>query len=57
MATTLTILLALAAFWVWTPDRDPADLAARYQRAPTDRVEVLGATLHVRDDVAVAVTQ
>lgn len=50
MATTLTILLALAAFWVWTPDRDPADLAARYQRAPTDRVEVLGATLHVRDD-------
>ena len=50
MATTLSILLALAAFWAWTPDRDPAELAAHYQRSPADRVELLGATLHLRDD-------
>jgi pimeloyl-ACP methyl ester carboxylesterase len=50
MATTLSILLALAAFWAWTPDRDPADLATRYLRTGADRVDVLGTTLHVRDD-------
>jgi pimeloyl-ACP methyl ester carboxylesterase len=50
MVTTLTILLAMAAFWAWTPDRDRADLVARYQRTPADQVEVAGASLHVRDD-------
>lgn len=50
MATALTILLALAAFWAWTPDRDPAELAARYLRSPADGADVLGTHLHVRDD-------
>ena len=50
MALTLSILLALAAFWAWTPDRDPAELAARYLRAPADIVTVADTRLHVRDD-------
>lgn len=50
MVTFLSILLAVAAFWAWTPDKDPAELAARYLRAPGDIVELAGTRLHVRDD-------
>ena len=50
MVLPLSILLLLAAFWAWTPDLDPAELAARYQRSAADQVQVDGATLHVRDD-------
>ena len=50
MALTLSILLALAAFWAWTPDRSADELAARYLRAPADIVTVAGTPLHVRDD-------
>jgi pimeloyl-ACP methyl ester carboxylesterase len=49
MATAL-ILLALLTAWAWTPDLPPETLAARYLRAPADRVPVLDTVLHVRDD-------
>ena len=44
------LLLALAAYWLWTPDRSPAYLAERYLRSLQDWVSVDGVTLHVRDD-------
>lgn len=50
MALSLSILLAVAAFWAWTPDLGADDLAARYRRAPADIVTVAGTSLHVRDD-------
>ncbi len=47
---TILLLLALAAAWLWTPDKDRADLEARYARGPADFVTVAGIRLHVRDD-------
>ena len=48
------LLLALTALLLWTPDRDPAWLAARHLDAPGDLIDVpvAGAKLrlHVRDD-------
>jgi pimeloyl-ACP methyl ester carboxylesterase len=43
------LLVALLAFWLWTPDRDRASLEARYLQAPTDIMQVAGQRLHVRD--------
>lgn len=43
------ILLALLAFWLWTPDRDRAALEALYLQSPADMVQVAGQRLHVRD--------
>lgn len=45
----LVLILALLAFWLWTPDRDLAELDAAYLQAPGDRIEVAGTRLHVRD--------
>ncbi len=47
---TILLLLALAGAWLWTPDKDRADLEARYARGPADFVTVAGIRLHVRDD-------
>lgn len=44
------LLLALAAYWLWTPDRTQAYLAERYLRSQQDLVRVDGVQLHVRDD-------
>jgi pimeloyl-ACP methyl ester carboxylesterase len=44
------MLVALAAFWLWTPDLKPAQLEAAYLRSPADRLELDGVRLHVRDD-------
>ena len=49
VAGSLVILLALLAFWLWTPDRDRASLETAYLQAPTDLIEVDGVRLHVRD--------
>ncbi len=50
----LTALLAAAlgalGLWLYTPDVSRAELLARYQRSPADRIEVAGLGLHVRDD-------
>ena len=45
----LLLILALAAVWLWTPDRDRAWLEARYLAAPGDLMLVAGVRLHVRD--------
>ena len=47
--TALLLILALAAVWLWTPDRDRAWLEARYLAAPGDLMLVAGVRLHVRD--------
>lgn len=47
---SVALLLALAAYWLWTPDRSPAYLAERYLRSPQDLVRVDGVQLHVRDE-------
>lgn len=48
------LALAGAAFLLWTPDRDPAELAARYLGSPEDVINVrvgdARQRLHVRDD-------
>ena len=43
------LLLALIAFWLWTPDKSRADLEARYLQSPSDIIEITGVRLHVRD--------
>jgi pimeloyl-ACP methyl ester carboxylesterase len=42
-------LLMGCSIWLWTPDKDRADLEAKYLNAPGDLIEVLGMRLHVRD--------
>jgi pimeloyl-ACP methyl ester carboxylesterase len=44
----LLVLLALA-FWLWTPDRDRAQLEATYLRSPGDLRQVGPWRLHLRD--------
>ena len=39
------LLLALIAFWLWTPDKDRADLEARYLQSPSDIIEIAGVRL------------
>lgn len=48
---TGVVLVALGALGLslWTPDKNRAELEARYANAPTDFVEVSGVRLHVRD--------
>ncbi|OYW34379.1 MAG: alpha/beta hydrolase, partial [Brevundimonas sp. 12-68-7] len=43
------VLLAVLVFWLWTPDRQLAELEARYLAAPGDMLDVAGTRLHVRD--------
>jgi pimeloyl-ACP methyl ester carboxylesterase len=50
IAVVLVLLvLALAAFWLWTPDKETAVLEAKYLKAPADMIDVAGVRLHVRD--------
>ena len=48
-AAIVAVLLALLAYWLWTPDRDRAALEAKYANSPDDFIEVAGIRLHVRD--------
>ena len=43
------LLLLLAAFWLWTPDKTLASLQARYLAAPGDLIDVDGMRVHLRD--------
>jgi pimeloyl-ACP methyl ester carboxylesterase len=43
------VLLIGCGVWLWTPDKNRADLEARYLNAPGDIVRILGTRLHVRD--------
>jgi len=49
VAGCCVVLLALVAFWLWTPDKSRAALEARYLAAPGDMVTLAGTRLHVRD--------
>jgi pimeloyl-ACP methyl ester carboxylesterase len=49
IAAVAMVLLALLAYWLWTPDRDRAALEAKYANAPDDFIEVAGIRLHVRE--------
>jgi pimeloyl-ACP methyl ester carboxylesterase len=49
VATVILLTLVVAAWWLWTPDRDRAELEARYLQSPGDLVDVMGVRLHVRD--------
>ena len=49
MAAFLALALLIGGAWLWTPDKDRAQLEARYARAPADFVRAAGLRLHVRD--------
>lgn len=45
------LLIGAAAFWLWTPDTDPAAMRAKYGSAPSQFVDVgNGLTVHLRDE-------
>ena len=46
---SIVLLLLLAAFWLWTPDKSLPSLEARYLAAPGDLIDVDGMRLHLRD--------
>lgn len=43
------LLVLLAAFCLWTPDKTLASLEARYLAAPSDLIDVDGMRVHLRD--------
>lgn len=43
------LVIAVASWWLWTPDKDRAVLERLYLKAPGDMVEVAGTRLHVRE--------
>ncbi|CAN5865433.1 alpha/beta fold hydrolase [soil metagenome] len=55
LIATVVAVLALVAFWLWTPDRSRAALEAKYLESPDDMLDVKGVNdgpavrLHVRD--------
>lgn len=49
LIATVVAVLALVAFWLWTPDRSRAALETKYLESPKDMCDVGGVRLHVRD--------
>ena len=49
VAATVSLVVVVLLFWLWTPDRPRAALEAKYLNAPTDMLDVAGLRLHVRD--------
>lgn len=47
--TVVMVLLLLATWALWTPDIDRTVLERKYLAAPTDKIDVLGVNLHLRD--------
>ena len=45
----VAVLLVAGLAWLYTPDRPRAALVAEYAGPPSEFLDVLGATLHVRD--------
>ncbi len=43
------VVIAIAGWWLWTPDKDRALLEGKYLNAPGDMIDVAGTRLHVRD--------
>ncbi len=50
LSIAIAVALTAAAAWLWTPDRDRAALEARWLASPSDRVEIAGTRLHLRDE-------
>jgi pimeloyl-ACP methyl ester carboxylesterase len=48
----LGALLAAALWWLWTPDKDRAELERKYLNAPGDMMDIAGTRLHMRDSGA-----
>jgi len=49
LTAIVLIVLVLGGGLLWSPDKDRAELEARYARAPTDFIQAAGVRLHVRD--------
>lgn len=52
LAFVVVLILAVligCGLWLWTPDKNRADLESRYLNAPGEIVQILGTRLHVRD--------
>lgn len=43
------LIVAVAGWWLWTPDKSRAVLEGNYLDAPADMIDVAGTRLHVRD--------
>ena len=49
MPTAVILVVLALAGWLWTPDKDRAQLEARYAAPPSQFIEVAGLRLHLRD--------
>ena len=49
MAAWMLVVLLVGGGWLWTPDKDRAELEAVYAGPASEFVDVLGVRLHVRD--------
>ena len=43
------LVIVIAGWWLWTPDKDRAVLESQYLNTPGDMIDVAGTRLHVRD--------
>ncbi len=43
------VVFTIALCWLWTPDKDRAELERHYLNTPSDMIDVAGTRLHVRD--------
>ena len=43
------VVFTTALCWLWTPDKDRAELERHYLNTPSDMIDVAGTRLHVRD--------
>jgi pimeloyl-ACP methyl ester carboxylesterase len=41
--------IVACGYWAWTPDKDPAQLRAKYAQAPSAFTKIAGTNLHYRD--------
>jgi pimeloyl-ACP methyl ester carboxylesterase len=41
--------IVACGYWVWTPDKDPAQLRDKYAQAPSAFLKIAGTNLHYRD--------
>ena len=48
IAAAMLIAIVLLSLWLWTPDKDRAELERLYLATPADMVSVAGTRLHVR---------
>lgn len=54
MAALMLLAVLVGGGWLWTPDKDRAELEAVYAGPASEFVDVLGVRMHVRDSAAAA---